>query len=118
MLLRVLVIAHLYVISQPSIAVGDEQPPFDLSESKRIEAGRLRFNGSCAGYCHGGEGVGGRAPSFKGRGDEFDADYAYRTIENGRKGSGAVMLRWGETFSPEEIWELVAYLKFLSRQKI
>jgi hypothetical protein len=34
------------------------------------------------------------------------------------KDQGAVMPQWDETFSPEEIWELVAYLKFLSRQTI
>jgi len=27
------------------------------------------------------------------------------------------MPRWGDTYSPEEIWELVAYLQFLSKKK-
>ena len=116
MLLRAFFVACLCILSQPSIAVADDRPPFDLSDSTRVEAGRSRFNGSCAGYCHGGEGIGGRAPSFKGRGDVFDIDYAFRVISKGRKGSAAVMPRWDETFSPEEIWEIVAYLKFLSLQ--
>jgi mono/diheme cytochrome c family protein len=110
-------LAWLLVMSQPSVVAAEEQVPFDLSDPQRVESGKIRFNGSCVGYCHGSEGMGGRAPSFKGRGDDFDIGYAYRTIENGRKGSGAVMPRWGEAFSPEEIWELVAYLKFLSMQK-
>jgi mono/diheme cytochrome c family protein len=28
-----------------------------------------------------------------------------------------IMPRWGETYSPEEIWELVAYVHFLNQQK-
>jgi mono/diheme cytochrome c family protein len=99
-------------------ARAEDNPPFDLSDPQRIEAGKARFNSTCAGYCHGAEGMGGKAPSFKGRGDDFDPDYAFRTITNGRKGSGAVMPRWSETFTPEQIWELVAYLGFLAKQKI
>jgi mono/diheme cytochrome c family protein len=98
-------------------ARADDKPPFDLSDPQRIEIGKLRFNSSCAGYCHGFEGAGGNAPSFKGRGDDFDPDYAFRTITNGRKGSGDVMPRWGGAFTPEQIWELVAYLEFLAKQK-
>ena len=117
MLLRAFFVASLCILSQPSIGAADDRPPFDLSDSTRVEAGRSRFNGSCAGYCHGGEGIGGRAPSFKGRGDDFDIGYAFRVISKGRKGSAAVMPRWDEAFSSEEIWEIVAYLKFLSLQK-
>jgi mono/diheme cytochrome c family protein len=79
--------------------------------------GKLRFNSTCAGYCHGFEGTGGSAPTFKGRADDFDPEYAFHTITNGRKGSGDVMPRWGAAFTPEQIWELVAYLTFLSKQK-
>src|SRR5574337_1778898 len=43
--------------------------PFDLADSALIDAGRKRFNKTCAGYCHGFEGSGGRAPGFKGRTD-------------------------------------------------
>lgn len=111
-------VAALCLAALAGAARAQEKPPFDLSDPQRIEAGKKRFNGTCAGYCHGAEGVGGRAPSFKGRGDDFDPDYAFTTITNGRKGSGDVMPRWGEAFSPEQIWEIVAYLEFLSQQKI
>lgn len=92
-----------------------EEPPFDLGDAARIEAGRLRYGQTCAGYCHGGGGVGGRAPNFLGRG-EIDAQRTYATIERGRKGPGGVMPRWGDSLSPEQIWELVAYLKYLGAQ--
>ena len=38
------------------------------------------------------------------------------SIERGRKGPGGVMPRWGDSLSPEQIWELVAYLKHLGAQ--
>jgi mono/diheme cytochrome c family protein len=117
MLRKTILPVVLCLAALSSVARAEDKPPFDLSDPHRIETGRLRFNGSCAGYCHGFEGMGGNAPSFKGRGDDFDPDYAFRTITNGRKGSGDVMPRWGGAFTPEEIWELVAYLEFLSKQK-
>lgn len=85
--------------------------PFDLKDPARIDAGRRRFNKTCAGYCHGFEGVGGRAPDFKGRTD-LSADEEFRTISNGRQGAD-VMPPWGAAFSEEQIWELVAYLQHL-----
>lgn len=99
------------------VARAEEKPPFDLSDPQRIEAGKGRFTSSCAGYCHGFGGVGGNAPDFKGRGDELDPVFAFDTITNGRKGRRAVMPRWGDAYSPEQIWELVAYLEFLAHQK-
>lgn len=85
--------------------------PFELTDTARIDAGRRRFNKVCAGYCHGFEGVGGRAPDFKGRTD-LSADEEFRTITNGRQGAD-VMPPWGAAFSEEQIWELVAYLQHL-----
>lgn len=85
--------------------------PFDLKDPARIDAGRRRFNKTCAGYCHGFEGVGGRAPDFKGRTD-LSAEEEFRTITTGRQGAD-VMPPWGAAFSAEQIWELVAYLQHL-----
>ncbi len=95
-------------------ATPGAQPPFDLADPARIETGRKRFNKTCAGYCHGAEGVGGRAPDFKGRTD-LPPEMAFETISKGRVGAD-VMPPWGEAFSPEQIWELVAYLQYLGRQ--
>jgi len=89
--------------------------PFDLNDETRIAAGKRRFAKTCAGYCHGFEGVGGRAPDFKGRTD-LPAEVAYETIYKGRQGAD-VMPPWGNAFTNEQIWELVAYLQYLGKQK-
>lgn len=88
--------------------------PFDLADPARIEAGRKRFNKTCAGYCHGYEGIGGRAPDFKGRKD-LPVKVMFETITTGRVGAD-VMPPWGAAFSAEQIWELVAYLQYLGGQ--
>jgi mono/diheme cytochrome c family protein len=89
------------------------EPPFPLDDATRIEAGRRRFARTCAAYCHGAEGSGGRAPAFKGS-TRLTPDYAFQTITEGRRGTD-VMPPWGNAFTPEQIWELVAYLQVLSR---
>jgi len=88
--------------------------PFDLKDPARIEAGHKRFNRTCAGYCHGYEGVGGRAPDFKGRTD-LTAEDMYQTIYHGREAED-VMPPWGGALTDEMIWELVAYLQYLGTQ--
>lgn len=88
--------------------------PFDLGEPSRIDAGKRRFGSTCAAYCHGSEGAGGRAPAFKGN-TQLTPEDAFRTIVEGRRGID-IMPPWGSTFSPEQIWELVAYIQHLSRQ--
>jgi len=90
--------------------------PFSLDDPARIEAGHTRFNKTCAGYCHGYDGVGGRAPDFKGRTD-LTADDAFHTIYNGRTAED-VMPPWGGALSDEQIWELVAYLRYLGTQPV
>lgn len=102
----------------PAKEAGPEagkKPPFDLNDEKIINLGKLRYTQTCAGYCHGGGGVGGRAPNFRDR-DDLDPEYAYKTIVNGRRASD-VMPVFGNTFTSTEVWELVAYLKYLGRQK-
>ena len=95
-------------------AADAPQPPFPLGDPGRIAAGKARFGATCAAYCHGSGGVGGRAPSFRGRSD-FVPDDAFKVITEGRRGAD-IMPPWGNTFSPEEIWELVAYLQDLAKQ--
>ncbi|WP_235840071.1 c-type cytochrome [Derxia lacustris] len=89
--------------------------PFDLDDPARIDAGRKRFNQTCAAYCHGNGGEGGKAPNFKGRPD-FEPEAAFQTIVNGRNNGADVMPPWGTAFSTEQIWELVAYLRQLSTE--
>lgn len=96
----------------PAAAAPVPTPPFDLSDPARIAVGKLRFGSTCAAYCHGREGDGGKTPAFKGRKD-LTPELAFKTITEGRR-STDVMPPWGNAFTPEEIWELVAYLQYLS----
>lgn len=89
-------------------------PPFELDDPGRVDAGKRRFGSTCAAYCHGSEGAGGRAPAFRGN-TKLTAEDAFKTITEGRRGVD-IMPPWGTTFSPEQIWELVAYLQHLSKQ--
>jgi mono/diheme cytochrome c family protein len=100
--------------AEPVATPAARTPPFALTDPARIEAGKGRFGSTCAAYCHGSGGVGGRAPSFKGRSD-FVPAAAFQTITEGRRGAD-IMPPWGKAFSPEQIWELVAYLNWLSTQ--
>lgn len=104
----------LAVLTLFSSAVA-AQAPFDLNDVYRIDAGKRRFASTCAAYCHGKEGVGGRAPSFKAN-PLFDHGEAFKVITGGRQGQGT-MPPWGNAFSSEEIWEIVAYLNHLSKLK-
>ena len=113
-----LLMAFAMISAAPSTATATDTPivapSFDLTDPARIAVGKKRFNKTCAGYCHGSDGVGGRAPDFKGRTDLPDEE-AYRTIFHGRRTSD-IMPPWGEAFTPDQIWELVAYIKFLGTQ--
>lgn len=89
-------------------AVAQLAQPFELTDKKRIVAGRDRFQSTCAAFCHGHE-----PALFVGR-DGLEPQYVYNTIRDGGKGA-TPMPPWGEVFSPEEIWEIVAYLKSLGK---
>ena len=102
---------------QVARAVGDAVEfavPFELSDPVRIAAGKKRFGVNCAAYCHGSEGEGVKTPSFKGKKD-FSPAAAHKVITEGRRAAD-IMPPWGNSFTSEEIWELVAYLNFLSKQ--
>lgn len=100
--------------AEPVASASEASPPFSLNDPARVENGRKRFGSTCAAYCHGTGGQGGRAPSFTGRTD-FDPADAFKTITEGRTGAD-IMPPWGKTFSSEQIWELVAYLQYLATQ--
>lgn len=99
----------------PSASAGQgTTPPFDLADTARIEAGKGRFGANCAAYCHGFEGSGGKTPAFRGRTD-LKPEEVFKVITEGRRGAD-VMPAWGNGFSAEKRWELVAYIMYLSRQ--
>jgi len=91
------------------------KPPFNLADQQHIDSGKAMYMRTCAGYCHGGTGEGGRAPSFRKR-DDLDPAYAYKTIVNGRVASD-VMPVFGHSFTSDQVWELVSYLLYLGTQK-
>jgi len=95
-------------------AAAQSAAPFDLDDPARVAAGKKRFASTCAAYCHGAEGTGGRAPGFKGN-KHFSAPAAFKVIAEGSRGAD-VMPPWKGSFSEEQIWELVAYLKHLAGQ--
>ena len=107
-------------VSPPPAAEATAAPapaggaPFDLSDAARIAAGKGRFGATCAAYCHGSNGSGGRAPSLRARSD-FNPEATFQVIHDGRRGAG-IMPPGGSAFSREEIWELVAFLKTLAQQ--
>ena len=106
--------AAIAAAAAPAASASDGVAPFDLADAARIAAGKKRFGSNCAAYCHGSEGDGGKTPPFKGR-SEFSPAGTYKTISEGRRGVD-IMPPWGKAFQPEQIWELVAYLQYLSTQ--
>ena len=97
-----------------ALARAQSTAPFDLADPERVAAGKLRFGSTCAAYCHGREGEGGKTPPFKGRQD-LTPEMMFKVISEGRRGTD-VMPPWGNAFSKDEIWELVAYLQYLGKQ--
>jgi len=85
---------------------SDEVPSLD--DEAVIQEGAALFTQSCAVYCHGPKGIGGRGPRLRGR--QFDKDYLFNTISNGRD----LMPPFKEIYTREEIWKLVAYVLSLS----
>lgn len=78
----------------------------DLADPERIAAGEMTFQSGCADYCH------GREPALFINRDDLNPVDAFKTIYEGGKGA-TPMPPWGEILSIEEIWELVAYIKYL-----
>ncbi len=99
---------------KPAVVAAVNEPPFDLMDPARIEAGKSRFGANCAAYCHGFEGSGGKSPAFRGRTD-MKAEELFKVITEGRRGAD-VMPAWEKGFSAEKRWELVAYILHLGRQ--
>ena len=61
--------------------------PIDLNDPAQVSAGQERFNHTCVGYCHGSDGLQGKAPSLRGRAD-LGREQIHTTIANGKRESG------------------------------
>jgi mono/diheme cytochrome c family protein len=97
-----------------------------LGNSDKIATGRQLFAAHCA-ECHGSiaEGRTQRAARFKPAAPDFQESgyrtalpgYIYLRIERGRKmepfsSAGSVMPPWGAHLREEQIWSLVAYIRY------
>ena len=104
------------IAGEPKMVTADDAPPeaaekapFEITDPKRIEAGKKQFNVTCAAWCHGKDPV-----MFVDR-EGLDEQYVYSTIRDGGAGAKSPMPSWGSTFTSEEIWQLVAYIKSIGK---
>jgi mono/diheme cytochrome c family protein len=89
--------------------------PIDLNDPAQVSAGQERFNHTCAGYCHGRDGLQGRAPSLRGRAD-LSREQIHSTISNGKRDAGKIMPAWKGQLNEQEIWQITAFI--LSMQNL
>ena len=82
-----------------------------LTSQESAAIGQGIFAKNCV-YCHGDQGSGGKAKKLQGR--EFEADYLFKTITNGRRRGSLVMPPWKRSLSEEQRWQLVAFILSLS----
>jgi mono/diheme cytochrome c family protein len=94
-------------VPPPSMNAQQSEP--DLADAARITRGKSTFDSTCAAFCHGLE-----PPLFIGR-KGLDPDSAFTTIAEGGRGA-TPMPPWGDVFTRDEIWDLVAYIVFLGKQ--
>lgn len=91
-----------------STEAANPAAPFDLADPARIRSGQSLFQSTCADYCH------GHQPALFVDREGLEMQYVFNTIRDGGKGA-TPMPPWGEVFSQDEIWELVAYIKSLGK---
>jgi mono/diheme cytochrome c family protein len=75
-----------------------------LADPKSVENGELRFAQTCAAYCHGDRGSAGEIKLQCQ--PEYDADYLFAVITEGRRNMPA----WADAFDEKERWELAAFI--------
>jgi mono/diheme cytochrome c family protein len=93
----------MFMLSTRPIAAQDA-PPVDLDDPAVIHMGAELYGQTCR-YCHGKEGQGGRGPTLRGRG--FDYRHVWSRITNGYP----PMPAFGQVYSPEQVWEIVAFVQ-------
>lgn len=86
-----------------------------IGNAGAIEMGKSVYGNTCL-FCHGGDGRGARAPTLTTNGFAPDGPndnvYLVNTILNGREGT--IMGAFKEILTEEEIWQVIAYLRYLS----
>lgn len=91
-------------------AISAEEAAEIMASSKSAAAGEELFNQVCV-YCHGAKGAGGKARKMQCR--QYDSQYLYKTISNGKKRGSMVMPSWKRSYSEQIRWELVSYIDTL-----
>ena len=81
----------------------------DITAAEHIGAGADLYKSNCTWYCHGPEGAKGRSRTLRGRPDLSARDISL-VINNGLKRAGKIMPAWKARLTPEQVWQLVAYL--------
>jgi putative heme-binding domain-containing protein len=80
------------------------------ADQTQVAAGEKLFSVSCQ-TCHGEAGVGNRAPTL--RGARLTVDYVTRMVSKGKPGT--MMPAFENAFTPEQIRQLVLYVRSLQR---
>jgi len=99
----------------PGIAARGEEPTIDLNDPAQVAEGHTTFNRTCTGYCHGRDGLQGRAPSLRGR-EDLSSEQIHTTISNGRRSGGKIMPAWKGQLDDQKIWQLTAFILSLREQ--
>jgi mono/diheme cytochrome c family protein len=97
------------------IAARGEEPPIDLKDPAQVAEGQTTFNRTCTGYCHGRDGLQGRAPSLRGR-EDLSSEQIHTTISNGRRSAGKIMPAWKGQLDDQKIWQITAFILSLREQ--
>lgn len=95
----------------PSVVFGSLANPYAGQPAAERDGRRLFLAYNCVG-CHGGRAGGGMGPSLRDSAWSYGSSDGnlYATIVEGRPGG---MPTWGGRIPPEQIWQLIAYIRTL-----
>lgn len=90
--------------------VSAEEAAQLISSPEAAVAGEGLFNQVCV-YCHGANGIGGKARKMQCR--QYEPQYLFDTISNGKKRGAFVMPSWKRSYDEKTRWELASYIMTL-----
>lgn len=112
-LLCVLFLFSINTVNASADTGGSDIKSQVLSDPESAQLGKNRYGGLCA-YCHGIDGGGGKGKKLKGK--DYDPDYLFETITNGRQTGGKKMPPY-KKLSEEVRWQLVAFILSIGAKK-
>ena len=90
------------------------KPPFDLKAASVIAGGQQLYNRTCAGRCHGVDGMEGfDAPILAGKA-YLEAPFVYVMLIAGVPGSA--MPSWKGRLPDDELWKIIAFVSSLGER--